>query len=133
MGHHFEDLRLRLEGRRVFLGSNHARTSWIGRPSVALANDDSGVAGPRWRRHWISSELGSLSPRVSGTHQVFVLRSQSDSRSSPGSCLSGRGTETRHATARLVLWPWAIAGGGSKGWTSSGTDQMRVVEVVDGR
>jgi hypothetical protein len=26
-----------------------------------------------------------------------------------------------------------MAGGGSKDWTSSGTDQMGVVEVVDGR
>jgi hypothetical protein len=70
---------------------------------------------------------------VSRTHRGFILRSQTSVGSSPGSCLSGGGTETRHATAGLELWPWAMVGGGSKGWTSSGTNQTRVVEVVDGR
>jgi hypothetical protein len=47
--------------------------------------------------------------------------------------LSGGGTEIQHARARLELWPWATAGGGSKDWTSSGTDQTGATEVVDGR
>jgi hypothetical protein len=37
--------------------------------------------------------------------------------------LEQRGTETRHATARLKLWPWAMVGGGSKDQTSSGIDK----------
>jgi hypothetical protein len=58
----------------VFLSPNRARTSQIGRPSVAPANDDRGVAEPRWWRHWSSSELGSPSPLVSETRRVFILR-----------------------------------------------------------
>jgi hypothetical protein len=41
---------------------------------VAPANDGRSVAGPRWWRHWSSSELGSPSPLVSKTHRVFILR-----------------------------------------------------------
>jgi hypothetical protein len=43
------------------------------------------------------------------------------------------GTETRHATTRLKLWPWATTEGGSKDRTSSRIDQTGAVEVVDGR
>jgi hypothetical protein len=32
----------------------------------------------------------------------------------------------------LKLWPWAMAGGGSKDRMSSEIDQMGVVEVIDG-
>jgi hypothetical protein len=41
---------------------------------MALANDGRGVAGPRWWRHWSSSELGSPIPPVSKTRRVFILR-----------------------------------------------------------
>jgi hypothetical protein len=50
--------------------------------------------------------------------------------SSPGLFLSGGGTKTWHSTTRLRLW--AMAGGGSKDRTSSGTDQVGAVEVIDG-
>jgi hypothetical protein len=70
---------------------------------------------------------------MTGTHRIFILHSQCGAGSSPGSCLSGGGTETRHVMARLKLWPWAPAGGGSKDQMSLGTDQMGAVEVVDGR
>jgi hypothetical protein len=42
------------------------------------------------------------------------------------------GTETQHSMTRLRLRLWAMAGGGSKDRTSSGTDQVGAVEVVDG-
>jgi hypothetical protein len=41
---------------------------------MAPANDGRGVVGPRWWRHWSSSELGSSSPLVSETRRVFILR-----------------------------------------------------------
>jgi hypothetical protein len=100
---------------------------------MAPANDGSGVAKPRWWRRWSSSELGTPSTPVSGTCQVFILQTQSGAGSSPGSCLSGGGTETRHAKARLELSPWATAGGGSKDRLPSRTDQTGAVVVVDGR
>jgi hypothetical protein len=43
-------------------------------PPWLRANDGRGVAGPRWWRHWSSSELGSPSPLVSETCRVFILR-----------------------------------------------------------
>jgi hypothetical protein len=45
----------------------------------------------------------------------------------------GGGTETRHVTARLKLWPWVTAGAGSKDWTLVGIEQMGAVQVIDGR
>jgi hypothetical protein len=98
---------------------------------VAPANGGSGMAGPLWWLHCSSVELGSPSTLVSGTHQIFILRSQNGVGSSPRSCLSSGGTETQHAMARLKLCPWAMVGGGYKDRTLSGTDQAWAVEVVN--